>query len=50
MQRGPTPVALLAADLAVVGGTPLPFVRDPDGSVGRVAFGLRLIPRVAADA
>ena len=46
----PVPVAFLAEDMAVVNGVRLPFVRDPDGRVGWVASGLRLVPRVDADA
>ncbi len=46
----PAPVAFLAADVAVANRQRLPFVRDPDGRVGWVATGLRLLPRVEAGA
>lgn len=41
----PLPVSFLAEDMAVVGPTRLPFVRDAEGNVGWVSYGLRLIPR-----
>ena len=46
----PAPVAFLAGDMAVAGGARLPFVRDAEGHVGWVSSGLRLLPRVDADA
>lgn len=45
----PAAVSFLAEDMAVAGGQRLPFVRDADGSIGWVASGLRLVPRVATD-
>jgi CubicO group peptidase (beta-lactamase class C family) len=44
------PVAFLARDMAVVGGSRLPFVRDAEGHVRWVSSGLRLVPRVDPDA
>ena len=46
----PAPVAFLAKDMGVANGVRLPFVRDADGRVGWVSAGLRLVPRVDADA
>ncbi len=46
----PLPVAFLARDMAVVGGSRLPFVRDAEGHVQWVSSGLRLVPRVDPDA
>jgi CubicO group peptidase (beta-lactamase class C family) len=46
----PAPVAFLGADTAVVNGARLPFVRDAGGRVGWVSAGLRLVPRVDANA
>ena len=42
----PTPVTFTAPDLASAGGVRIPFVRKPDGSIGWMADGLRLRPRV----
>ena len=42
----PFPVAFLAEDMAVLGPALVPFVRDAEGSVAWVSFGLRLVPRV----
>jgi CubicO group peptidase (beta-lactamase class C family) len=48
--RQPVPLIFLREDLAVVvsAGTPTPivFVRKPDGSVGWLDIGLRLVPKV----
>ncbi len=46
----PMPVAFLAKDMGVAHGGRLPFVRDAEGRVGWVSSGLRLVPRVDADA
>jgi CubicO group peptidase (beta-lactamase class C family) len=46
----PVPVAFLAKDMGVSHGARLPFVRDAEGRVGWVSAGLRLVPRVDADA
>jgi hypothetical protein len=46
----PAPVTFLAKDLGVSNGARLPFVRDAEGRVGWVSAGLRLVPRVDADA
>ncbi len=46
----PVPVAFLAKDMGVANGARLPFVRDAGGRVGWVSAGLRLVPRVDADA
>jgi CubicO group peptidase (beta-lactamase class C family) len=46
----PTAVAFLAEDIAVVNQQRLPFVRDANGRVQWVSSGLRLVPRVEADA
>jgi CubicO group peptidase (beta-lactamase class C family) len=42
----PAPVAFLAKDMAVAGGSRVPFVRDADGHIRWVSVGLRLLPRV----
>ncbi|MGI8485005.1 MAG: serine hydrolase domain-containing protein, partial [Thermomicrobiales bacterium] len=42
-----TPVTFIGKDQGVVAGANLPFVRDADGDVAWVSFGLRLLPRVA---
>ncbi len=39
------PVSFLAEDMATIGPSRLPFVRDEDGTVQWVSLGLRLIPR-----
>ena len=39
------PVPFVAADLALLGGVLLPFVRKPNGDVGWIDVGLRLVPR-----
>jgi CubicO group peptidase (beta-lactamase class C family) len=44
------PVTFLERDMAVVNGGRLPFVRDAAGRVQWVSSGLRLVPRVEADA
>jgi hypothetical protein len=44
------PVTFLERDMAVVNGARLPFVRDAAGRVQWVSSGLRLVPRVEADA
>jgi Beta-lactamase len=46
----PAPVTFLARDMAVVNGSRLPFVGDVAGRVQWVSSGLRLVPRVEADA
>jgi hypothetical protein len=46
----PAPVAFLAKDMGVSNGARLPFVRDAEGRVQWVSAGLRLVPRVDADA
>jgi CubicO group peptidase (beta-lactamase class C family) len=46
----PAAVTFLAKDMAVAGGQRIPFVRDADGRVGWVSSGLRLLPRVDAEA
>ncbi len=46
----PVPVAFLAKDMGVSNGQRLPFVRDAEGRVEWVAVGLRLVPRVDAEA
>ena len=46
----PAPVTFLARDMAVVNGSRLPFVRDSEGRVQWVSSGLRLVPRVDAEA
>ena len=46
----PAPVAFLDTDTAVVNGARFPFVRDAGGRVQWVSSGLRLVPRVDADA
>jgi hypothetical protein len=40
------PVEFLAEDMAKVGPGLLPFVRDAEGSLEWVSYGLRLVPRV----
>jgi CubicO group peptidase (beta-lactamase class C family) len=44
----PAQVAFLAEDMAVVGRTRMPFVRDINGRVKWISLGLRLVPRVEA--
>ena len=39
------PVSFIAADLALLEQNVLPFVRKPNGEVGWIAVGLRLVPR-----
>jgi len=46
----PAAVAFLGEDMAVANGARLPFVRDAAGRVQWVSSGLRLVPRVAAEA
>jgi CubicO group peptidase (beta-lactamase class C family) len=46
----PAAVAFLAEDMAVANRQRLPFVRDAEGRVGWVGSGLRLLPRVDAEA
>lgn len=46
----PAAVAFLAEDMAVANGSRLPFIRDPEGGVQWVSSGLRLVPRIDADA
>jgi CubicO group peptidase (beta-lactamase class C family) len=46
----PVPVAFLAKDMGVSNGARLPFVRDAEDRVGWVSAGLRLVPRVDAEA
>jgi CubicO group peptidase (beta-lactamase class C family) len=43
----PGPVTFTAPDVAIAGGMRIPFVRRDDGSVGWLAEGLRLRPRVS---
>ena len=45
-----TPVAFLAKDMGVANGGRMPFVLDVEGRVVWVSAGLRLVPRVDADA
>ncbi len=44
----PVSVSFTAPDLAVAGGVRIPFVRRADGSIGWMADGLRLRPRVGS--
>ncbi len=46
----PVSISFLAKDMGVSNGARLPFVRDEDGQVGWVSAGLRLVPRVEAEA
>jgi predicted ATPase len=41
------PVPFVAADVALLGSTLHPFVREPNGDVGWYSTGLRLMPRAA---
>jgi hypothetical protein len=42
------PVSFIAADLALLGQGMLPFVRKPNGEIGWIDIGLRLVPRTGA--
>ena len=42
------PVSFIAADLALLGQGMLPFVRKPNGEIGWIDVGLRLVPRAGA--
>jgi CubicO group peptidase (beta-lactamase class C family) len=42
------PLPFIAPDLALLGQSPLAFVRKPNGEIGWIALGLRLVPRVGA--
>ncbi len=46
----PAPVAFLAKDLGVTNGARLPFLREAEGRIGWLSAGLRLVPRVDAEA
>jgi hypothetical protein len=43
-----SPVRFFAADLALLGQSVLPFVRRPNGDIGWIDVGLRLVPRIGA--
>jgi hypothetical protein len=40
------PVPFIAPDLARIDTAVLPFVRKPNGSIGWIDVGLRLVPRI----
>lgn len=42
----PTPLAFLAKDMGVNEGIRIPFVRDTDGQIKWISFGVRLAPRL----
>lgn len=42
------PLPFVGPDLALLGTTILPFVRRPDGDIGWISIGLRLLPRSGA--
>jgi hypothetical protein len=50
LQRPPpvhdAPVPFIAPDLARIDTAVLPFVRKPNGSIGWIDVGLRLVPRI----
>ena len=43
-----SPVRFFAPDLALLGQSVLPFVRRPNGDIGWIDVGLRLVPRIGA--
>ena len=40
------PVSFIATDLGHIGQGVLPFVRKPNGDIGWIQIGLRLVPRI----